>query len=137
MSYPPRSLLGFSSTANHSSLEIREWAASYGIALTVPMITDNLSRKGLFQRLEGGPLYFPLRPRVFTISLMVVVKKTNESQYLQQSGVPAHTANIIAKINQHKPELSALGILPNQIRTLLKVSLDCNEFMEDLSKLSS
>src|SRR6185436_12281319 len=61
-------------------------------------------------------------------------EKTNESQYLQQNGVPAHTARIIAKINQHKPELSALGILPNQIRTLLKGSVDCNEFMEDLSK---
>src|SRR6185436_2906993 len=61
-------------------------------------------------------------------------EKTNESQYLQQNGVPAHTAKIIAKINQHKPELRALGILPNQIRTLLKGSLDSSEFMEDVSK---
>ena len=61
-------------------------------------------------------------------------EKTNESQYLQQSGIPAQTARVIAKINQHKPELSALGILPNQIRTLLKGSLDSSEFMEDVSK---
>jgi hypothetical protein len=114
--------------------EIREWAASYGIALTVPMITDNLFKERALPTSRGRTVVFPSSSSGLFHFFDGRREKTNESQYLQQNGVPAHTAKLIAKINQHKPELSALGILPNQIRTLLKGSLDCNEFMEDLSK---
>jgi len=114
--------------------EIREWAASHGIALTVPMITDNLFTERALPTSQGRS--------VVSLSSSTGVfhffdgrrEKTNESLYLQQNGIPAQTARVIAKINQHKPELSALGILPNQIRTLLKGSLDSSEFMEDVSK---
>ena len=109
-------------------------AASHGIALTVPMITDNLFTERALPTSQGRS--------VVSLSSSTGVfhffdgrrEKTNESLYLQQNGIPAQTARVIAKINQHKPELSALGILPNQIRTLLKGSLDSSEFMEDVSK---
>jgi hypothetical protein len=39
---------------------------------------------------------------------------------------------LIAQINKHKPELSALGILPNQLRTLLKGSAHAEEALADL-----
>ena len=35
-------------------------------------------------------------------------------------GVPVHTANLIYKISKHNPLLSILGVLPNQLRSILK-----------------
>ena len=48
--------------------------------------------------------------------------------------VPSSTAKLLAKINKHKPELSALGILPNQLRTFLKTSTHCEEALADLAQ---
>jgi hypothetical protein len=36
-------------------------------------------------------------------------------------GVPVHIANLIYKIGKHNPLLSSLGILPNQLRNILKL----------------
>jgi hypothetical protein len=37
-----------------------------------------------------------------------------------RKGVPVHIAELIYKSNKHNPILTALGILPNQLRSLLK-----------------
>ena len=61
-------------------------------------------------------------------------EKTNEAQHLMQAGFSSSTAKLLAKINKHKPELSALGILPNHLRTFLKTSIHCEEALADLAQ---
>ena len=52
----------------------------------------------------------------------------------QASGIPVQTAKLIDKANSHPRFLSILGILPNQLRKLLKnVSHDVNKDIENLS----
>ena len=52
----------------------------------------------------------------------------------QASGIPVQTAKLIDKANSHPCFLSILGILPNQLRKLLKnVSHDVNKDIENLS----
>ena len=62
-------------------------------------------------------------------------EKTNETPHLLQAGVSNSEAKLIAQINKHKPELSALGILPNQLRTLLKGSSHADHAEEALADL--
>jgi hypothetical protein len=49
-------------------------------------------------------------------------------------GVPVHIANQISKVNKHHPLLAVLGILPNQLRDLLKATTSTfDEAFEDIS----
>ena len=49
----------------------------------------------------------------------------------QASGIPVQTAKLIDKANSHPRFLSILGILPNQLRTLLgNVSDDVNKILK-------
>jgi len=49
-------------------------------------------------------------------------------------GVPIHIAKQISKVNKHHPLLAVLGILPNQLRDLLKTTVStCDEAFEDIS----
>jgi len=59
-------------------------------------------------------------------------EKTNEVPHLLQAGLSNTNAKLIAEINKHKPELSALGILPNQLRTLLKGTTHAEEALVNL-----
>ena len=57
----------------------------------------------------------------------------NVSEMLTK-GVPVHIANQISKVNKHHPLLAVLGILPNQLRDLLKTTTStCDEAFEDIS----
>ena len=49
-------------------------------------------------------------------------------------GVPLHIANLISKANRHPPLLSILGILPNQLRNILKLTTPrFDEAFEDIT----
>ena len=57
-----------------------------------------------------------------------------ETNHLVLHGIPIDDAKLIARINQHNPSLSMIGILPNQLRQMLKrVNQNDNGF-EELSK---
>ena len=43
-----------------------------------------------------------------------------ETNHLLAQGIPLELAKVIAKINSHNRSLSMIGILPNQLRHLLK-----------------
>ena len=40
---------------------------------------------------------------------------------MEMKGVPVHIAKLIYNISKHNPLLSTLGILPNQLRNILKL----------------
>ena len=50
--------------------------------------------------------------------------------------LPPHLAKLIDKVNQHNPCLSVLGILPNQLRRILKLAKypDPQEVLTDISR---
>ena len=113
--------------------ELRNWATNLGIKCVTPPLTDALF----------GERIFPKHCRAFpshssSNSLFHFFdgrrEKTNEVQHLMQAGFSSSTAKLLAKINKHKPELSALGILPNHLRTFLKTSIHCEEALADLAQ---
>jgi len=58
----------------------------------------------------------------------------NEEKHLIRCGLPADLAKLIDRANRHEQSLSLLGILPNQLRTILRTSDKVDEMMLDLSK---
>jgi len=59
----------------------------------------------------------------------------SETSHLLSSGIPLEFAKIITQINNHDRNLCVLGILPNQLRYLLKISNgDGNTAFELISK---
>jgi len=59
----------------------------------------------------------------------------NDPTKARLSNVPGEIAKLIDKANKHPPFLSILGVLPNQLRTILKKTglNDIDEIMDDLS----
>jgi hypothetical protein len=102
--------------------------------LVIPDLTDNLFT-------ERIPLPHPARAICKSASFPVDVYHFFEftspklaTNHLLLHGIPIDDAKLIAKINQHNPNLSMIGILPNQLRQVLKrVNQNDNGF-EELSK---
>ena len=59
-----------------------------------------------------------------------------ETSFLLTLGIPPNIASRISKINNHDKSLGMLGILPNQLKELLKVQNPslCDAAFEDFSK---
>ena len=62
---------------------------------------------------------------------------STKSEHLEEmlsKGVPHHLIQLISKINKHQPLLSSLGILPNQLRVILKdITPYFDDAFEDIS----
>ena len=61
--------------------------------------------------------------------------RRDEASYLIELGIPSDSAKLINKINKHDRALGVLGVMPNQFRAILKVSLEnWEEVWSDVSK---
>ena len=59
----------------------------------------------------------------------------NETDYLMRAGIPPDFVKLINKVNNHDRLLSVLGIMPNQLREIMKSSLDnWEDAWHDLNK---
>ena len=60
--------------------------------------------------------------------------RRDEASYLIELGISSDSAKLINKINKHDRALGVLGVMPNQFRAILKVSLDNWESWSDVGK---
>ena len=103
--------------------ELQEWGALNCPSLVILEEADNLfnerSPLSHLPRISSRPpllnhdIYHFFDPEVPCIP---------ETNFLMDSGIPLDIATKISKINNHPRGLSLLGILPNQIRHLLRLS---------------
>src|SRR5690242_19353715 len=110
------------------------WAQENCLDLVIPDLADNLFT-------ERIPLAHPARtmckfssvPSVYHFFDFVSSPKL-ETNHLLVHGIPIDDAKLITKFNQHNPSLSMIGILPNQLRKMLRrVNQNASGF-EELSK---
>jgi len=113
--------------------ELRDWATNLGIKYITPPFTDALFRERTFPKHSRGFPSYSSSDSLFHF-FDGRREKTNELPHFTQAGISNTTAKLLAKINKHKPELSGLGILPNQLRTFLKKSGRCEEVLADLTQ---
>ena len=111
------------------------WAEENCLDLVIPDLTDNLFT-------ERVPLPHPARAMCKSPSFPSAVYRffdfaslpKLETNHLVLHGIPIDDAKLIAKINQHNPSLSMIGILPNQLRQMLKRINQNDNGFEELSK---
>ena len=112
-----------------------DWGALNCPSLFIPQETDNLfcertpfhhsPRISMLPPLPNHDIYHFFDPEAPRIT---------ETNFLADSGIPLDIANKINKINNHPRSLSLIGILPNQIRHLLKQSgQDVDEAFNNIS----
>ena len=116
--------------------ELRSWSNEHCSGMVIPELTDQLFR----ERTCGTH-----SPRVRSVPLPSVSSmfqffdawspSRNDTQYLKSRGLNQGEAALVQKINRHNKFLSVLGILPNQLRKLMKDSCDnTDEVILDLKK---
>ena len=117
---------------------ILEWAKQMCPCLTIPTITDQLfnERTGLTHPPRAVKAT-PSAPSTFVYHFFdPETTIRHELDHLIASGVPVEDAKLISKINKHSRNLSLIGILPNQLRTLIKRCCDEPDVVfEDISKV--
>ena len=115
--------------------ELATWSRSEGVAVSFPEVTDSRFNERTFSYLHQRKAANPPPSHGALHFFDGRVEKSEETKHLSQSGLSSFAAGLINKINKHPPELSALGILPNQLRSLMKLTLnEHDDAMLDLSK---
>ena len=115
--------------------DLIEWADSKNIHIVIPKLTDARFRERLIPSSNTRPGIIKNPAPSVLHFFDGRVKRSEETRHLLKAGVSLHAATLINKINKHDPVLSALGILPNHIRQLMKGSVnDINGALLDLSK---
>jgi len=115
--------------------ELLAWSEKKCPSLEIPKMSDNLF-------IERLPLsHSPRASRTTSHAHSGVYQFFNvhsrpkfETKYLISLGIPYEFAEIINRINSHKRCLSMIGILPNQIRSLMKTSNQTDKGFEELSQ---
>ena len=114
---------------------LQQWSNTNSLELKFNLTTDARFRE------RSTPPHLP-RTRVAggaqTSNLYHFTSPTpthkEETDEMLMKGVPLHIANLISKANRHPPLLSILGILPNQLRNILKLTTPrFDEAFEDIS----
>ena len=116
--------------------ELVGWANVYCLSLVISTITDELfnertplshfPRAQLKRDSERSGIYHFFDPER---------KPQNEVNHLLSCGIPLESAKLINKVNCHDRGLSLIGILPNQLRSLLKqTQQDADVAFEAISK---
>jgi hypothetical protein len=109
-------------------VSLRNWSDQLCPSMVIPEITDQLfrERSSVIHTLRAqkgpppseSPIY-----HFFDFRLPI----RNEIEQLRNRGMHEGEAKQIDKINRHNKILSVLGILPNQLRTLMKESMEDTE----------
>ena len=112
-----------------------EWGALNCPSLFIPKETDNLfCERSPMGHAPRAPLEAPSSRHDTYHFFDPEVPPIPETNFLIDAGIPVDIATKISKINNHPRGLSLLGILPNQIRHLLKMSgHDVDIAFEDIS----
>jgi hypothetical protein len=116
--------------------ELRSWSNEHCSGMVIPELTDQLFRERTCgthsPRIRSVPL-----PSVSSMFQFFDARSPsrNDTQYLKSRGLNQGEAALVQKINRHNKFLSVLGILPNQLRKLMKDSCDnTDEVILDLKK---
>jgi hypothetical protein len=115
--------------------DLQEWSGKNCSNLRIVPTTDSKFRERL------TPTHLP-RSRfscggnnagIYQLASVTPTRNENVQEMLMK-GVPIHLANLILKIGKHHPLLGILGILPNQLRQILKETTPrFDEAFEDIS----
>ena len=117
--------------------ELSEWAHEAKVKLEISIATDNLfsertlrthkARSSSKQEARNRSLYHFFDPHQ---------TQNNELEHLLHQGIPFDIAGKINSVNNHNADLSLIGILPNKLRSLLKLNNQDNydQAFEDISK---
>ena len=116
--------------------ELRSWSDEHCSGMVIPELTDQLFRERTCgthsSRVRSGPL--PSISSMFQF-FDAWSPSRNDTQYLKSRGLNQGEAALVQKINRHNKFLSVLGILPNQLRKLMKGSCDnTDEVILELKK---
>ena len=116
---------------------LSNWACTHHLKILIPDWTDKLflervspshKPRASSEGHESDCVYKFIDP---------FAKKKNETNHFIENGIPAHEATLINSANRHNYALSTLGILPNQIRTILRIHMppkESEEAWNDISK---
>ena len=115
--------------------EVLAWAENSCPNFQINSVTDNLFS-------ERTPLRHPPRAAMSPVWSGVYrffdpeSRPRNETNHLLSCGVPLEQAKLINRINNHDRNLSLIGVLPNQLRYLMKKECkeDKNRAFEAISK---
>jgi hypothetical protein len=118
--------------------ELLEWGKRMRLTLTIPTYTDqlfgertHLTHTARTRRTSPPTLFTPIY-QFFDPESSI----QQDLNHLIASGVPVEEASVINKVNKHPRNLSLIGILPNQLRTLIKRSgEEVDLVFEDVSKV--
>ena len=116
---------------------LRVWADSIHIDLSIPDWTDKLFLERAFP--QHKPRVAPITQNDTNCCVYrffdPLAPMRNEEKHMIECGVPADLARLLDRANRHDRKLSMLGILPNQLRTILQASTDKpEEGWYDISK---
>jgi hypothetical protein len=115
--------------------DLRDWSDKNCPNLSITQVIDTrfcerLSPSHSPRSCATGKVYVP---NIYHFASPTPNHHENVNEMLIK-GVPLHIANQISKVNKHHPLLAVLGILPNQLRDLLKTATStCDEAFEDVS----
>ena len=117
--------------------EILEWAALLQLEITIPEWTNQLFLERSLP-LRGTRVPVNLTPydlgHVYRFFNPFVPRRC-EQKHMIDCGIPSDLAGLLDRANRHDRFLSTLGILPNQLRTILKRLTDHHaEAWLDISK---
>ena len=105
--------------------DILEWGEKYCPSLVISDLTDKLFRERALPthsaRLAQSEIPRSFGPYQFFCHRPF---KRREEKHFVECGISHELARLIDRCNQHALGLSILGILPNQLRKILKVSSD-------------
>ena len=101
--------------------DLVDWANKHCPNLNIDSNTDSRFRERLVPSHSPRALAHGINEIPCIYQLFSPVTPNHESvKEMVLKGVPIHMANLIYKISKHNPLLSAVGILPNQLRSILK-----------------
>jgi ribonuclease HI len=102
--------------------DLSEWALAHCPDLIISESCDNLFRERAFpsHKARASPTAEQRSNCAYQFTRAHPVK--NREKHLIDCGIPADLARLIDRANRHEQALSALGILPNQLWTILRAS---------------
>ena len=115
--------------------DLQEWADHEQLALSIPDWADKLflERTTASHSARVHPTTLVTSPSVYHF-FDARVPQRKEEKHMIDCGVPADLAWLIDGANHHDKFLSILGILPNQLRTLLRQStVECEKAWIEIS----
>jgi hypothetical protein len=112
------------------------WAEKNCPNLMIPELTDNLFNERIPLSHSPRARQEPSFPQSDVYHFFIPTSEPRiETNHLFSQGIPRDYAKTIARINSHNRNLSMIGILPNQIRRLLKENnMNENVAFEELSR---